>query len=392
VDEPAELHRWFLNPRVDPGTEYPAALGRILDRSRAAEAAAEIATWDGYEPSPLRLLDGLAERTGVRSVWYKDESDRFGVGSFKSLGGAYGVFQTVRRVLADRSLAVGVTSSDLQSGVYREALSNITVTCATAGNHGRAVAWGARMFGCACVVFLPPSATVHRERAMTALGAEVIWTSGNYEDAVREAESRARSDGWYVVSDTSYPGNETIPTDIMHGYMLLAAEALLQMGTEGPPTHVFAQAGVGGLAAAVCASMWQNLGADRPTFIVVEPLTAACCLASARAGRPTSVPNNHDTIMACLATGEVSSVAWGILDTGAHAFLAIPDGSVHDALALLSEGAGGEPIVVGESGCSGVAGLLAIQEDAACREALGLTSESRVLLIGSEGVNDNPRH
>ena len=176
---------------------------------------------------------------------YKDERNRFGLGSFKALGGAYAVANVLRhKVMAARGLA-HVNSRELLSGAFKDIIAQATVTCATDGNHGRSVAWGAQLFGCPCVIYVHEHVSQGRRDAIARYGAEVREVKGNYDDAVKHAAATAAAEGWTVVSDTSYPGYCDIPLDVMHGYGVMAAEIVQQLAGGPAPTHVVAQAGVG---------------------------------------------------------------------------------------------------------------------------------------------------
>ncbi len=354
--------RLIARPRSDRA--YDAALSAILDAEGYEAARREIASWPGYAPTPLRSLPGLAREAGLGAVWYKDEAERFGLNSFKALGGAY----AVRRLVGNRG-------------------SDITVCTATDGNHGRSVAWGARTCGCRAVIYIHATVSEGRKEAMEAFGAEVRRVAGNYDDSVRQAAADADENGWFVVSDTSYEGYREIPKDVMHGYAVMAEEAIAQL--PAAPSHVFVQGGVGGLAAAILAPFWWRFGAARPRFVVVEPETAACLYASAEAGRPAVVAGDLDTVMAGLAAGEVSLLAWEILEAGADGFMTVNDESARVLMRRLAEGLDGDPpIVAGESAVAGLAGALAAREDPAMRDQLGLGPESRVLVFGTEGATD----
>ncbi|BBK34177.1 diaminopropionate ammonia-lyase [Stella humosa] len=379
-------HRLLPNPRAaGRDAPYGADQRAVLNENAFAEAQGEIARWPGYAPTPLVGLPGLARDLGLDAIWYKDESGRFGLGSFKALGGAYAVFRLLAREIAART-GETVGAADLVAGRHRDLVAGLTVTCATDGNHGRSVAWGARTFGCRCVIYIHETVSEGRRQAIADFGAEVVRTPGNYDDSVRRAADDAARNGWFVVSDTSYPGYVDVPRDVMQGYAVMADEALAQLPAGTLPTHIFVQAGVGGLAAAICGHFWERLGADRPRFVVVEPEKAACLYASAEAGRPTVFPGALDTIMAGLACGEVSLIAWQVLDTGADAFMTIPDDAAIAAMRELAAGA--PPVVAGESGVGGLAGLMAAMGDADSRRRLGLDAGSRVLLFGSEGDTD----
>ncbi|CAH2599066.1 Diaminopropionate ammonia-lyase [Rhodovastum atsumiense] len=366
----------FPNPRAGtPGTV-------VLPAGGFRRARAEITSWPGYAPTPLRDLEGLAGAARVGAIRFKDESGRFGLGSFKALGGAYAVAQLLVTELARRGVASAATTADLLAGRHAEATRDITVTCATDGNHGRSVAWGAQRFGCRCVIFVHAAVSQARLDAIVGHGAEVRRVPGTYDDAVREAAMVAADEGWFVVSDTSWPGYTTVPVDVMQGYRVMADEAADQW-SGAPPTHVFMQGGVGGAAAAVSVQMRARY-APAPRFVVVEPDRAACLLASAELGAPAVVPGDLDTLMAGLACGEPSLLAWTELERAATAFMAVPDEAAIACMRLLAR----RGIVAGESAVAGLAGFLLAAADPAARATLGLTEASRVLLFGTEGATD----
>jgi len=366
----------FPNPRL--GT--PGVV--VLPSAGFRRAKAEITQWEGYRPTPLVDLAELARDVGVAAIRLKDESERFGLGSFKALGGAYAVANVLANELARLGIARAATSADLASGRLAEVTGAITVTCATDGNHGRAVAWGARRFGSRCVIFVHETVSQGRIDAIANYGAEVRRVPGTYDDAVREATRTAEAEGWFVVSDTAWAGYTEVPRDIMQGYRLMADEAADQWEGD-PPSHVFIQGGVGGVAAAVSAQMRARFD-PAPRVIVVEPDRAACLLASAELGEPTSIPGDLDTLMAGLACGEPSLLAWQELDRAAAAFMAVPDEAAVDCMRLLA----GLGVVSGESGVAGLAGCLLALGDPAARASLELSETSRVLLFSTEGATD----
>jgi diaminopropionate ammonia-lyase len=361
------LHTAFVaNPRAERRAYGPAERA-LLGGAAFSEAWSTIRAWPGYAPTPLYALPTLAAQLGIAALHYKDEGPRFGLGSFKALGGAY----AVARLAANHGGAPG-----------------LTVTCATDGNHGRSVAWGAQRAGCRCVIFVHAGVSAARVAAIERYGAEVRRVPGNYDDSVRHAADAAAAEGWTVVSDTSYPGYTDIPRQVMQGYAVLAEEAIAQNAGRAP-THLFLQGGVGGFAAAVLAHYWERFGAERPVTVVVEPDRAACLLASARTGRPEAVYGALDTVMAGLACGEPSIIAWDVLRAGAEAFMSVPDELALAAMRTLAQPAAGDPAIVGgESGAAGLAGLVAAAADAELRTALGLHPASRVLVFGTEGDTD----
>ncbi len=389
---------WLLNPNAAPAGPFPAGLRAVIGRAAHRDARAEITSWTGYEPTPLRNQWSLAEELGLGSVWVKDESGRFGLGSFKALGGAYGV----RRVMR----AMG------------DAAGPLTVTCASDGNHGRAVAWGAMRFGCDAVIYLPAHVTEARAEAIRSFGARVVRVDGEYDDAVARADRDAHENGWTVISDTSYPGYMDIPREVMVGYTVMVDEVLGHVraslpthevsfpthqgsegmsaarpkgashGMESPPTHVFIQGGVGGLAAAVIGHLWERLGARRPVAVIVEPESADGLLCSARAGRPVASGGDLDTIMAGLSCREVSPLAWEVVGTGAHAFMTVPEEGIAPLMRRAARGGMGEAFEGGESGVAGLLGLIEVARDGGRRGAAGLDERSRVLVFNTEGATD----
>lgn len=366
---------------------YQAVSGAALNERGFDDAQDEIRQWPGYQPTPLHSLRGLAAHLGLQSIDYKDESHRFTLKSFKALGGAYAVFRLIQQAIAREHHGFQATAADILSGRFSDTVSVLTVTCATDGNHGRSVAWGAQTFGCRCVIFVHQSVSEGRANAIAAFGAEVIRVAGNYDDSVRHADQQAQAHGWTVVSDTTYVGYREIPIDVMHGYGVMAREVVEQQPV--PPTHVIVQAGVGAFAAAVCAAFWLAWGVKRPRFILVEPQNAACFFESGLAGHPVVVPGELDTVMAGLACGEVSPVAWEILTAGVQTYVTLADDFALQAMSLLAHPNRPDPaIVAGETGSVGLGLLLAAKQSAEIASLLGLEPRSRVLLLGSEGDTD----
>ena len=371
----------YRNPRYAPVPEDDSAPAILPERRAAARTA--ITGFEGYRPTPLRRLSGLAASLGIETLWLKDESGRFGLGSFKSLGGAYAVVHLLRERLGE-----AVSIAEVAGGRAAAGVEAMTVCCATDGNHGLAVAWGARRAGAKSVVFLPGPVSAGRERAIAAQGADIVRVDGSYDEAVRACAEEAEKRGWLLVSDTSHAGGDEAPSRVMHGYTMLVDE--IRDALEGAaPTHLFVQGGVGGLAAAVIGAIRQDLGTASPKGVVVEPTAADCLYQSALAGKPSPASGNLDTVMACLAAAEVSPLAWQVLARGAFAFMALDDAGAVDAMRRAATPAAGDPaLVLGESGAASLAGLMAAAGNPDACEALGLNDASRVLVIGSEGATD----
>ena len=359
---------WTDNALRDPRLSEHKPWREAISPEAMQRARHDIAAWPGYAPTPLRRLDRLAAELGLGAIAYKDEGGRFGLGSFKALGGAY----AVQRLVAE---ADG---------------RPLTVICATDGNHGRAVAWGARQFGASAVILIHAQVSEGRKQAIEAFGARVVRVDGNYDESVREAQRLADEHGWVVVSDTSYEGYEDIPGMVMQGYTVMAHEAVEQCaGLGGPPSHVFLQCGVGGFAAAVIAQTGELLAPDLPAFVAVEPEAAACVVASLREQRPSAVEGELETLMAGLSCGEISAVAWRILAPALTGAMTVPEAMVPEAMRGLADGLwSDEPVIAGESAVAGLCGLIAAARDEGLRDRLGLGADSRVLLFGTEGATD----
>lgn len=377
------------NPMAVPPSDVYGSI-RSLNLSEVGFDAAqhEIKQWPCYEPTAIHRLPGLAGVLGLGELFYKDESTRFALKSFKALGGAYAVFRLIQQAIASARDGHLATPCEVIDGKYEEIVSKLTVTCATDGNHGRSVAWGAQTFGCNCVIYVHATVSQGRAVAIAAFGADVVRVAGNYDEAVRHAAEQADKHGWTVVSDTTYEGYRDIPIDVMHGYGVMSREMIEQLD-DVPPTHVIVQAGVGAFAASVCAVFWQHWGTKRPRFIVVEPQNAACLFESAKAGHLVAVPGALDTVMAGLACGEVSPVAWEILADGVNDFCVLADRYALEAMKTLANPLGGDhAIVSGETGAAGLGLLMAAKQSPELWRALGLGSDARVLVLGSEGDTD----
>lgn len=349
-------------------------------------AEAEITSWEGYHQTALHRLRKLEAKLSVGQIYYKDEGPRFGLGSFKALGGAYAVQRVLQRDL-EAELGQPVAMPDIRNGAYSDKLANKMIVSATDGNHGRSVAWGATRCGAQCRIYIHAEVSEHRAEVMRGLGADVIRVDGDYDESVAQTRRDAEAHGWQIVSDTSWPGYTQPPTDVMAGYGVMAREIVREM--PAPATHVFLQGGVGGLAAGVAAAFAQEWRADPPHVVIVEPALAPCLFASAKAQTARAVSIETETIMAGLSCGETSKIAWNVLEGVSTSFLTIPDEVVPPAVRMLANAEMSEvSIASGESAVAGLCALIsgALQPD--LKDKLGLTPSSRVVLIGSEGVTD----
>lgn len=347
-----------------------------------------------YKVTPLHSLNELAKKLGVSNIWVKDESYRFGLNAFKVLGGSYAVGKYLSEKL---SMDISELSFEkLRSEEIKKQLGDITFVTATDGNHGRGIAWAANQLGQKSVVFMPKGSSDMRLNNIKKEGADASITDLNYDDAVRLASKYADEHNGVLLQDTAWDGYEKIPTWIMQGYVTLIHEALEQIKAEGKdmPTHVFLQAGVGSFAAAVQAYLTSVFGETRPITAIIEPNEAACIYKSAenKDGKPHAVTGYMPTIMAGLACGEPSIVAWNILRDYSDMYITCPDFVTARAMRILGNPLKDDPkIISGESGAVGI-GILSmiLQEDSlnAIAKKLNINEKSNILLISTEGDTD----
>ena len=379
-----EMKKW-------PGKKSSTALFAPQEIAKVRQFHASV---PAYKPTPLRSLRHLAAALGVGGIYIKDESYRFGLNAFKVLGGSYAMSRYLAQRLG-RNLE-DLTFTQLISQEMREQLGELTFATTTDGNHGRGVAWTAKMLRQKAVVYMPKGSSPQRLESIRAEGAEAYITELNYDDAVRMTAEKAKQNGWLVVQDTAWEGYEEIPGWIMQGYGTMAAEALEQLHDlqVSAPTHVFVQAGVGSVAGAVQGCLAAALPENLPKTVIVEASQADCLYRSVLAadGKPYAVGGAMNTIMAGLACGEPNIGAWGLLRDYSDFFFSCPDWVAAKGMRILGNPLiEDERVISGESGAASV-GLLAtlLQADdlAAAKVAMGLNEQSQVLLFSTEGDTD----
>ena len=360
----------FIENASKRDTEFPNSK-TSLDSKKMFKAYEAISNWPDYKQTELIKLNKVAEWCGIKSVLYKDESTRFGLGSFKALGGAYAV-----ATLANEYQKEGKDSA------------NLTVATATDGNHGRSVSWGAQLAGCKSKIFIHANVSKERERAMSALGADVVRINGNYEASLAACKEAAELNNWPIVSDTSWKGYRETPMQIMAGYSVMSKEIIEQMGSSRP-SHTILPIGVGGLAAGIVAPMWEDMNANLGKMISVESHFSQCFLNSISNGKPTLVDIKEETLMAGLSCGEVSEIAWEILKPTLSHCMSIADEGIAKIMQLFANGNFGETsIEAGECSASGLAALLVAKNNPSIWRQIELNKDSTVLLIGTEGATD----
>ena len=347
--------------------ELGAIVGALFSVDDCASAYSTIRQWPSYQATSLIRMTDIAAAAGVNKVYYKDESSRFGLGSFKALGGSY---------------AIECLSQDLSGG-------DLVVCTATDGNHGRAVAWGAGLCGAECHVFLHANVSEARAQAIASLGAVIQRVEGNYDDSIAACNEQAALYGWQIVSDTSWEGYRDIPKMIMAGYSVMTFEMMDKLDGE-IPSHVILQAGCGAMAGALIASMWHHWGAQLPTIIMVESDRSDCVYQSLNRDEINLVNIVEETVMAGLSCGEVSLLAWPLIQKGASHALTIPDAGVAPMVRWLANPSDGErpSVIGGECSASGLIALFAIQQDPVLAHDMGIDRDARILVIGTEGNTD----
>lgn len=388
--------RSIRNERNKRGAEAGTTTLPAFLSAQACEAAHTFhQSFSQYQPTPLASLPALARELGIGHLFVKDESYRFGLNAFKVLGAAYAMARHLCEKLG-RSIE-DVDFETLRSDEAKRQIGEVTFVTATDGNHGRAVAWAASQLGQQAVVYLPKGTAEQRVEAIRKAGAQAHVINGNYDEAVRLSDKKARERGWQVVQDTAWEGYTTIPEWIMQGYTTMAAEAIRQLAEEIPgqkPTHLFLQAGVGSMAAAVLGYFVRQDPEHYPTTVIVEPHAANCMYLSASAGdsQPHAATGDLQTIMAGLACGEPNPLAWKIIRDYADAYVTCPDHVAATGMRILAAPAGtDQKVVSGESGAIGVGLLASImqkEEESHLRELLGLREDSVVLCFSTEGDTD----
>ena len=337
-----------------------------------------------YKETELHALDATAAALGVKKIFLKDESTRFGLKAFKGLGGSYAVF----RILCERfGMDPGDAAfSDFQTEEMKEKCRQVDFVTATDGNHGRGVAWAARLFGCRAHVYMPAGSSEARRQAIEDAGAkEAVITDLNYDQAVALANSTAEEKGWILVQDTAWEGYEQIPGWIIEGYLTMGAEIREQLG-DLAPTHIFLQAGVGAMAGGMTGYFASSYKAEPPVFTIVEPDTVACLYLSAEAGDGEihSVEGDPVTIMAGLNCGTPCRITWPIIRDHARFYCACTDDVSRWAMRKLAKAG----VTAGECGAVTFGALCRIAEDEKARTMLGLDENSVILLISTEGDTD----
>jgi diaminopropionate ammonia-lyase len=334
-----------------------------LSENDIDEAYSSISSWKDYSPTPLIELNKLSKELNLNKIFYKDESKRFDLKSFKALGGAYAVEK--------------ITKEN----------KDIVVATATAGNHGRSVAWGAKRLGLKCKIFISEFVSEARGQAMADLGADVIKVKGNYEKSLIECIKQSTENNWQIVQDVAWKDYMLVPKYTMAGYTVMMKEIVDQISND-QITHIILQAGVGGMAGAMVAGIAKYLK-NVPETIVVEPDSAACVMESIKTGKIEKIDIKRESLMGGMSCGKVSLVPWEILKNSVKFCISLPDDDIAKTMKLLGNSSfSDKKIIAGENSAPGVISLIASCVDDKIKEKLKLNSKSNILVIGCEGDTD----
>ena len=358
-------HQWKYSEFIN-NKNYSFNKKQILNYLSEIEiddAYSSISKWDGYTPTPLIELNKLSKELHLNKIYYKDENKRFDLKSFKALGGAYAVEKVSKRN------------------------KDIVVATATAGNHGRSVAWGAKRLDLSCKIFISEFVSDARGRAMSDLGADVIKVKGNYEKSLLECIKQSTENNWQIVQDVAWENYVQVPKYTMAGYTVMMKEISDQIKDQ-KISHIILQAGVGGMAGAMMSGIARYLN-NIPITIVVEPDSAACVMESIKTGKIEKIDIKRESLMGGMSCGEVSLVPWQILKNSVKHCVSLPDDDIAKTMKLLGNSSfSDEKIVAGENSAPGVISLITVYEDENIRHKLDLNEKSNVLVFGCEGDTD----
>ena len=361
----SEVSKWkYSNFLVNKNNNfYKKEILKIITSEDIDEAYNTISRWNNYSSTPLISLNKLNEKLKLKNIFYKDESKRFHLKSFKALGGAYAVEKIIK-------------------GNNKKVIST-----ATAGNHGRSVAWGAQKNGLECKIFISEFVSESRAEVMRSFGADVIKVKGNYEDSLQECIKQSNKNNWQIVQDVSWEDYKLVPKLTMAGYSVMMKEVSEQIKSE-KISHIILQAGVGGMAAAMVAGIARYFDYT-PQIIIVEPNSAACVLESIKTGKIEKISIEKESIMGGMSCGEVSLIPWKILKNSVHFCVTVSDDYVSKTVKYLANKEfSDEKIIGGECSTPGIASLVGLSNDHEIRKTISLNKNSNVLLFGCEGDAD----
>ena len=335
---------------------------KFVSSKLLGNAYKSVSSWKNYKVTPLLSLNKLKKNLKLKNVFYKDESKRFHLKSFKALGGAYAVEK------------------------ISKGKKNIIISSATAGNHGRSVAWGAKRLGLKCKIFVSQFVSEARVNEIKKFGAEVIRVKGDYESSLNECKKLSKKNNWKIVQDVSTKNYKLVPQLTMAGYSLMIKEISKQ--TNQYITHIFLQAGVGGMAAGVVAGVAKYFK-KIPKIIIVEPDRADCVLQSIKGRKLKKIKIKKESIMGGMSCNEMSYIPWKILKKASNYCVSVSDRNVAKTVALLKDKKlSKNSIIGGECSTPGIISLISVCNDSKTKKLIELNEKSNVLIIGCEGNAD----
>jgi len=358
-------HQWKYSEFIE-NKNYSFNKDQILNsltKKEIDEAYSTISNWEGYVPTPLLSLNKLAKELNLNKIFYKDENKRFNLKSFKALGGAYAVEKVTK------------------------GKKNVIISTATAGNHGRSVAWGTKKLGLKCKIFISEYVSEFRASVMRSFGAEVIRVQGNYDNSLKECIKQSKENNWQIVQDVAWDDYKLVPKLTMAGYSVMMKEISSQIKNQ-KISHVILQAGVGGMAAAMIAGIARYLDYV-PNIIIVEPENAACVMESIKIGKIKKITIEKESLMGGMSCDEVSLVPWEIIKNSTNYCVSISDNYISNTVkALANSDLSDTKIVGGECSSPGIISLISLSNDPEIKKKINLNEESNVLLFGCEGDAD----
>ena len=358
-DKTWKYSKFLSNKNFDFNRNY---ILKLVSRKLLADSFKTISSWKNYKSTPLLKLEKLNKNLKLKNIFYKDESKRFNLKSFKALGGAYAVYK----------IATGK--------------KNITISSATAGNHGRSVAWGAQRLGLKCNIFVSQFVSNTRVKEIEKFGAKVFRVKGDYESSLNECKKLSKKYNWSIVQDVSEKNYKYVPQLTMAGYSVMIKEISNQ--TKEYITHIFLQAGVGGMAAGVVAGVAKYFKRI-PKIIIVEPDRADCVMQSIKKNKMTKIQISKESIMGGMSCNEMSLIPWQILKKSSNHCITVSDSKVPKTVAMLKDKKfSKKSIIGGECATPGIISLIAASSDQKIKKLINLNEKSNILLIGCEGNAD----
>ena len=335
---------------------------KLIPSNLLLNSSKTISNWKNYKKTPLLKLDKLNRNLKLNNIFYKDESKRFHLKSFKALGGAYAVEKISKKK------------------------KNIIISSATAGNHGRSVAWGAQRLGLQCKIFVSQYVSETRVKEIEKFGADVIRVRGNYENSLNECKKLSKKNNWIIVQDVSTKNYSHVPLLTMAGYSIMIKEISKQ--TTHYITHIFLQAGVGGMAAGMVAGVAKYFKRI-PKIIIVEPDGADCVLQSIKSKRLKKIKIKKESIMGGMSCNEMSLIPWHVLKKASDCCVTVNDTKVAKTVAMLKDKKlSKRSIIGGECATPGIISLISLCNNPKTKKLINLNKKSNVLVIGCEGNAD----